>query len=166
MRCMGTRRRLATPLLWALLLTTTWACGDAGPGPTPPLMLVLPATVEGRMATCTGCTDPTPTVVLEFPVTILDPQGSGGTIERLETIVMNRSRGLEVARNVRPNADYAFPDSSVPAHGQLVVQAGIVFGPPPPRDEIVVAVRVRLTDQREASSTVPLTIVVAATASP
>jgi hypothetical protein len=154
-------------LLAGLLLTTSWACGGEGPEPTPPpLTLVLPATVEGRLVACGTCADPTPRVVAEFPVGVSDAQGPGGSIDRLETIVMNRSRGLEVGRNVRPNADYAFPDSTVPARGQLVVQAGIVFGPPPPRDEIVVTVRVHLTDDRQASSTVPLAIVVAATASP
>lgn len=142
-----------------LLLIAAPGCGDDGPGPTPPpLTLVLPGTVEGRLVTCATCAEPSVTVVLEFPVTVRDADGPGGTIVRLETIAMNRSRGLEVARNVRPNATYAFPDPSIPAHGQRVVEAGLVFGVPPPRDEIVVTVQVRLTDGREASATAPLAI--------
>lgn len=131
----------------------------ASPSP-PPIVLTLPAVVEGQLVSCTGCQEPSVWVVIEFAVTIADPHGRGGTLERLTTIVMNRSRATEAARSVRPNADYAFSSTDVPAGGQLVVQAGVVSAVPPPRDEMSVTVVVRLTDGREVSASAPLAVVV------
>jgi hypothetical protein len=120
-------------------------------------LLQLPAVAEGRYVTCTTC-EPAVTVVVEFAVTVRDPQGPGGTLAQLVTVVMNRSRGVELARNVRPNADYAFSSPDLAPHGQLVVEAGVVLAPPPPRDDVQVAVTARLTDGREVSGTIPLSV--------
>lgn len=111
------------------------------------------------MVSCASCPD-APTLVIDVPVTISDPMGSGGVLAEVTLVALNRSRSLELARNTRPNDEYAFPDTSVPAGGQLVVRAGLVAPLPPPRDEISVTVHVRLTDGREASATAPLQLVV------
>lgn len=162
---MRTRPRAAVRrLALAVLLTAPAGCGSGEPSP-PALRLTLPTRAEGRLVTCATCEAPTTTVVVEFTVGVGDPDGPGGTIERLETIVTNRSRASEIGRNVRPNADYAFPDSRVPPGGQVAVQAGIVIALPPPRDEIVVTVLARLTDGREASGTTPLAVPGASAAS-
>lgn len=151
---------LAQALAASLLLTPLAACSSerAAPSP-PPIVLTLPAVVQGQIVSCAGCQEPSVSVVIAFAVTIGDPNGSGGTLERLTTVVMNRSRGIEAARNVRPNADYAFPSIDLPAGGQLVVQAGAVSTVPPPRDEMAVTVVVRLTDGREASASASLAVV-------
>jgi hypothetical protein len=156
-------RAAARRLALAVLLTAAAGCGSEQPSP-PAVRLALPTRAEGRLVTCATCEEPSTTVVIEFTVGVRDPDGPGGTIERLETIVTNRSRASEIGRNVRPNADYTFDDSHVPAGGQVAVQAGIVISLPPPRDEIVVTVLVRLADGREASGTTPLDVLPSAAA--
>ena len=134
------------------------ACGGPSSGPSrPPLALTLPAALEGRYATCGTCTDP-PVVIVTFTVTVSDVSGPGGTIATLEARVMDTSRGVEVARNTRPNGDVGLSPSSVPPGGQVSVEAGIGFPPPPPRDALTVIATARLTDGREASASAPLTI--------
>lgn len=153
------RSRRARPLLYVLMLLAAGCSDDGGPTPSPPpLTIAVPNPVEGRLVTCAECQAPTVTVILEFPVTIGDPAGAGGTLEQLETIVVNATRGEEIARNVRPNTSFAFPSTSVPAGGTLTVEAGVGFAIPPPRDDVRVTVRARLTDGRSASASVPLVV--------
>ena len=105
---------------------------------------------------CTTCQEPSTSLVIDLPATVRDQSGPGGTVERLTTILTNRSRDVEIGRNVRPNAGYAFPSTTLPAGGQLVLQAGLTTAPPPPRDEVILTVHVRLTDGRESQASAPL----------
>ena len=114
------------------------------------LTLAFTDPVAARLVTCSPCADPTPRVVLEFPVTVADAAGPGGSVQSLEVRVTDRSRGSEVARNVRPNADFALPETSIAPRGSLILPAGLVFPPQPPRDELQVTVIVTLTDGRRA----------------
>jgi hypothetical protein len=139
-------------LLAAALLLAACACGSPTT-PSSPLTLALTASVTGRIIVCTTCTmPPEQWIVAEFPVTLSDPRGPGGTLQSIETRVFNRTRGrTELGRNARPNADYQYADLAVPAGGSLTLPAGIVFHPlPPPRDELVVEVVATLTDGRSA----------------
>lgn len=138
------------------LLCGLAACSDEVAPSPPPITVTLPSPAEGRLVACTSCQEPSTTLVIELPVTVRDQSGPGRTVERLTTILANRSRDVEVGRNVRPNASYAFLSSTVPAGGQLVVQAGLTTVPPPPRDELILTVHVRLTDGREAQVSAPL----------
>jgi hypothetical protein len=152
-------RRVVAAVLVPWAIVSMAACGgDAAPS-RPALALSMASPVEGRADICGSCSDVPATVVVETSVAVSDPSGPGGVVEALTTIVMNRSRALEVARNVRPNADFAFPATNVPAGGRLTLEAGVVAPLPPPRDEMAVTVHVRLTDGREASATAPLHVV-------
>ena len=134
------------------------ACGGPSSGPSrPPLVLTLPAALEGHYAICVTCTDP-PAVIVTFAVTVSDASGPGGTIATLEARVMDISRGVEIARNTRPNGDVGLSPSAVPAGGQVSIEAGIGFPPPPPRDALTVIATAKLTDGREASASAPLSI--------
>jgi hypothetical protein len=145
--CLG----LALTLLCGLA-----ACSDeAGPSP-PPITLTLPSPAEGRLVACTACQEPSTTLVIELPVAVRDAMGPGGTVERLTTILTNRSRDIEIGRNIRPNSSHAFPSTTLPSGGQLVLQAGLTTSPPPPRDELILTVQVRLTDGREVQASAPL----------
>jgi hypothetical protein len=148
-------------ILVAGWLAVAAACGDnpvSGPS-LPPLSLAAPAQVEGRYTTCTACSD-SPTVVVQFAVTVVDATGPGGTVATLDTRVINQSRGIEIARNVRPNGDVGLSASAVPAGGRVTVESGIGFPAPPPRDSLTVTVTVRMTDGREASASAPVVIVI------
>ena len=134
----------------AALLCALASCSDEVAPSPPPITVTLPSPAEGRLVACTTCQEPSTSLVIDLPATVRDQSGPGGTVERLTTTLTNRSRDVEVGRNVRPNASYAFPSSTVPAGGQLVVQAGLTTAPPPPRDELILTVHVRLTDGREA----------------
>ncbi len=137
------------------------ACGDGRPAApsTPALALALPATVEGRAVNCPACAEPSTTVVVEFPVVLGDPSGPGGTLSRVSTRIVNRSRALDVAENVRPNAAAGLGPAALPPGGRITVEAGVVFGPPPPpRDEMAVVVSVQLSDGRHASGSAPLAV--------
>ena len=88
----------------AALLCGLAACSDdVAPSP-PPITVTLPSPAEGRLVACTTCQEPSTTVVIELPATVRDQSGPGGTVERLTTILTNRSRDVEIGRNVRPNA--------------------------------------------------------------
>jgi hypothetical protein len=150
---MKARARVA--LAAALLCGLTGCSDEVAPSP-PPISLTLPSPAEGRLVACMTCPEPSTTLVIELPVTVRDQSGPGGTVERLTTILTNRSRDIEIGRNVRPNSSYAFPSSALPAGGQLVLQAGLTTAPPPPRDELILTVHVRLTDGREAQASAPL----------
>jgi hypothetical protein len=157
MRCSNVVRILR--FVAAAALVATAACGDSPEGPSPaPLVLTMPAAVEGRYSTCQTCADPV-AVVVSFPVTVSDASGPGGTIATLETRVMDTSRGVEVARNTRPNGSVGLSPSALPARGQVTIEAGIGFPPPPPRDSLTVIATATLTDGRQASASAPLTIV-------
>ena len=78
----------------------------------------------------------------------------------LDTRVINQSRGMEIARNVRPNGDVGLSASAVPAGGQVTVDSGIGFPAPPPRDSLTVTVTIRMTDGREASASAALVVVI------
>jgi hypothetical protein len=157
MRCSNVVRTLR--LLAAAALVVTAACGDSPESPSPaPLVLTMPAAVEGRYSTCQTCADPV-AVVVTFAVTVTDASGPGGTIATLETRVMDTSRGVEVARNTRPNGSVGLSPSALPARGQVTIEAGIGFPPPPPRDSLTVIATATLTDGRQASASAPLTIV-------
>lgn len=97
----------------------------------------------------------------EFPVTIADPGGPGGTLVSVTTVARNTSRGLDVGRNVRPNSDVGYPVTTLTPRGTLTVAAGLVFPMAPPRDTLQIVVTVVLTDGRHGSRASPL--VVAAT---
>jgi len=155
----GVERHWRARLIVAGGLAIAAACGDSpASGPTlPPLSIAVPAQVEGRYTTCTACSDG-PTVVVEFAVTVGDTAGPGGTLATLDTRVVNQSRGIEIARNVRPNGDVGLSASAVPAGGRVTVDSGIGFPAPPPRDSLTVTVTVRMTDGREASASAPLVI--------
>jgi hypothetical protein len=143
----------------ALGLASLTACTTETAPSRPPIAVTVPSPAEARADSCAECPDSSPTIVIDIPVTVSDVAGPGGVVAQVTTIVLNRSRGLEIARNVRPNADYAFPDSSLPVGGQLSLRAGVVAPLPPPRDEMALTVHVRLTDGRDASATVPLHVV-------
>ena len=148
-------------LVVAGVLAVTAACGDRpAPGPSlPPLSIAVPAQVEGHLTTCTTCSDG-PTVVVQFAVTVVDATGPGGTLDTLDTRVINQSRGTEIAHNVRPNGDVGLSASAVPAGGQVSVDSGIGFPAPPPRDSLAVTVTIRMTDGREASASAALVVVI------
>jgi hypothetical protein len=150
---------LKTEIVTVALLALV-ACSDRGvTQPTPaPLQIEIPSVITARLQTCPTCTPAFP-VVAEFPVAISDAVGRGGVVESVETRVQNISRGVVMAINMRPNGDFGYPDTSVPANGQLVLQAGIVFDLPPPRDEIRAIVTVRLTDGRQAVASAPVMVV-------
>ncbi len=153
------RSRALRRLAGALAIVTVGAgCGDSSSGPSPaPILLTLPAAIEGHYSTCQTCTDPV-AVIVNFPVTVSDARGPGGTIAALDMRVMDTSRGTEVARNTRPNGDVGLSPSALPAGGQVTIDAGIGFPPPPPRDALLVVATASLTDGRSASASAPLTI--------
>jgi hypothetical protein len=142
-----------------LLLWAAGCGGENGPGPSrPPLTVTMPDPVEGRYVSCTTCPEPSVTVILEFAVTIADPNGDGGTLDRLETVVINATRGEQIVRNVRPNASYSFANRTIARGGSLTVEAAAGFAPPPPRDDVRVTVHAHLTDGRSGTSTAPLAV--------
>jgi hypothetical protein len=114
--------------------------------------------VTGRYVTCETC-DVSLWVSIEFPVTVADPDGAGGTVQEVRVTATNRSRGQVLAGGSRPNADFSYPDTTVPAGGRLTLMAGLVISPaPPPRDEVVVAVLVTLGDGRSALGSARLAV--------
>ena len=147
--------RARAALVTTFLIGLAACSNDVAPSP-PPITLTLPSPAEGRLLSCAICADPSITLVIELPVTVRDAMGPGGNVERLTTILTNRSRDLEIGRNIRPNSSYAFPSTTLPAGGQLALQAGLTTAPPPPRDELLLTVQVRLTDGREAQVSAPL----------
>jgi hypothetical protein len=120
--------------------------------------LVLPASVQARHGTCATCEVST-WVFAEFPVIVGDPEGPGGTLATVETTAVNTTRGGALAHNARPNADYAYTRTAVPAGGTLEVLAGIVIAPPPPpRDAVRINVVVALADGRKSIGSAPLVV--------
>jgi hypothetical protein len=157
---------------WSSALALTWllasiACdgGAAGPSerpsgvpPTAVLALEVPETVQGRYVACDTCEVPL-VVVAEFDVTVGDPRGPGGILERVEVVASDLSRGTVYARNARPNRDVALANREIPAGGTLTAPAGIVIAPaPPPRDSVALSIVVALTDGRTSTRTVPLAV--------
>jgi hypothetical protein len=142
---------LARITLTILLLAAVAACGNAT-GPSEALAVTFAVPVAARRVACPACTvEPREWAVAEFPVTIADASNRGGTVASVEARVTNRSRGIELGRGVRPNSDYAYPDTRLPAGGALVAEAGVVFFPVPPAgDDVWIDVIVTLTDGRVA----------------
>jgi len=138
-------------LVWLLIALAAAACDDNGTSPSQAaLALTVNDPVVARFEAGSNA------LVAEFPVTISDPAGGGGTLAAVVTTVLNQSRGAVVVRNERPNASFAFPASVLPAGGSLTVQAGAAFTATPPRDEIVLVVEARLSDGRVVQRTVGL----------
>ena len=152
-------KRLKIEILTLAILALA-ACGDRSvtrPSPAP-LQLEIPSTITARLQTCATCAPAFP-VVAEFPVAISDAFGRGGVVESVETRIQNISRGELRAIDVRPNRDVGYADTSLPANGRLVLPAGVVFGMPPPRDDIRAIVTVRLTDGRQSIVSSPVTVI-------
>lgn len=127
------------------------ACDNNATSPSPAaLSLAIADPVVARFEAATNA------MVAEFPATISDPAGGGGTLAMVVTTVFNRTRGAAVVRNERPNGSFAFPETALPAGGSLTVQAGAAFAAPPPRDDIVVVVEARLSDGRAVQRTVSI----------
>jgi len=151
--------RLLRTLPAAAAVLALVACGGSPAAPSlPGVTLGVPSTVTGRYVSCAACESPL-VVVAEFPVVIGDPEGPGGTVQRVEIVAMNASRGTEIARNVRPNADVAYPVTALPGGGSLTLAAGVVITPaPPPQDAVTLSVTVRLTDGRASTGSVALAV--------
>jgi hypothetical protein len=139
-------------------------CGGTPARPSlPGITLQVDDPITARSVACATC-EVALVVVAEFPVTVGDPNGPGGVLARIEVVATDESRSTEVGRNVRPNADVAYPVRDVPAGATLTVPAGIVIGPaPPPRDSLSVTILARLEDGRASTRTVPLVVAAAAT---
>lgn len=150
-------RALGATLVAAALVP---ACGGATPtAPGATLTLTFAVPIQARLVPCPTCVEgPAQRVVAEFPVTVADPSGPGGQVERVEVLVFNRSRGVELGRNTRPNKDFPYADTLVPAGGSLVLEAGIVFDPPSSGDQVDLTVRVSLADGRDAQRTAAIAI--------
>ena len=151
----------ASRLLTAgLAVSLTAACGNElqPTAPTPVLVLTFAEPVVARVVPPPTGVTADPHLVSEFPVTIADPSGPGGTLESVTLVVRNVSRAAEAGRNVRPNADFAYPVTAIPPRGSLSVEAGIAFPLTPPRDQLEVSVSVALTDGRMATRTARLVV--------
>jgi hypothetical protein len=135
------------------------ACGSSPAAPSRPgITLGMPSSVTGTYVSCADCETPL-VVVAEFAVAVGDPEGPGGTVQRVEVVAVDTSRGTELARNVRPNADVPYPVTALPAGGSLTLAAGVVISPaPPPKDTVTVSVTVRLTDGRASTGSAPLVV--------
>ena len=143
-------------LLHALVaVSLAAACGNEmrTTAPTPSLVLTFAEPVVARVVAAPSGVTAEPHLVTGFPVTIADPAGPGGTLASVTLVVRNVSRAMEAGRNVRPNADFAYPVTTIPPRGSLSVEAGISFPLSPPRDELEVAVSVALTDGRMVTRT-------------
>lgn len=140
-------RPLSTSILAAALLVTA-GCSDAPTKPSPTVTLSFATPVVATIVACDSCAEgPTIWATAEFPVTLTNPASADRTLVTLTTRVVNRTRGGEIARNVRPNETHAYPDVRIPAGGTLTLDAGIVYFPlPPPRDDVVVEVIAELQD--------------------
>ena len=151
-------------LAGASCLLALASCGGSPSAPSlPGLTLGVPATITGKYVACSTC-DPPLVVSAEFPVVVGDPGGPGGTVRQVEVVAVDASRGTEVARNTRPNADFAYPVTAVPKAGSLTLAAGVVISPaPPPRDSVNVTVTVRLTDGRASTALAALAVAEAGT---
>ena len=136
----------------AILLLAAAAACDSPIRPSEAFTVTFAAPVAARRVVCPACTvEPREWAVAEFPVTMADASNRGGTVASIEARVTNRSRGIELGRGVRPNSDYAYPDTRLPAGGALVVEAGVVFFPVPPAgDDVRIEVIATLTDGRVA----------------
>jgi hypothetical protein len=158
MRWASAARRVRTLPAAAAVLALA-GCADSPARPSVPgITLGVPSTVTGKYVSCAACETPL-VVVAEFSVVVGDPAGPGGTVERVEIVATDASRGAEVARNVRPNADVPYPVTALPSGGSLTLAAGVVISPaPPPKDAVTVSVTVRLTDGRASTGSAPLVV--------
>lgn len=135
----------ASPFFVVLASLLAGCGGDDPSGPTArPLVVEFDEPVEARFESTTR------TFIVELAVRARRP--GGGIVEFVETVVRDVSRSNQViARNRRPNAEFAFPERSIPVSGApLVVEAAVGFPPPPPRDELSITVEVGLTTGESA----------------
>ena len=145
-------------ILIGLSMIVMAACGDRVTTPTPAVLTIeIPAAITARVELCPTCSPAFPAVA-EFPVTITDASGRGGTVESVETRIQNVSRNALMALNLRPNRDVGYENVTLAGAGRLVLQAGVVFDVPPPRDEVWAIVTVRLTDGRMAVTSARVTV--------
>ena len=160
--------QLAVPygygLAGASCLLALASCGGSPSKPSlPGITLGVSATITGKYVACSTC-DPPLVVSTEFPVVVGDPDGPGGTVRQVEVVAVETSRGTEIARNIRPNADFVYPVTAVPKAGSLTLAAGVVISPaPPPRDSVNVTVTVRLEDGRASTASAALAVAEAGT---
>lgn len=112
--------------------------------------MILPAQVASMIVRCDFCTDPV-TAVVQVPVTITNVGNRDLRVESVEARVVNQTRQTVIASNTRPNVDFPYPHTDVPANGSLTLEAGVVYHPlPPPRDEIRLVVLVTFHDGTSA----------------
>jgi hypothetical protein len=140
------------------LVAITAACDSPTRPGRPPIALTIPSTVTGRYVSCATC-EVTLWISVEFPVVVADPDGAGGTVQDVRVTATNQSRGTVLAGNTRPNSEFPYPNTTVPAGGTLSLMAGVVISPAsPPRDEVVIAVLVTLSDGRTGLASAPLVV--------
>lgn len=145
-----------SPRLTVILAVALTAACAAPTAPTPVLMLTVAQPVVAHVVPAPE--GAAPHLVSEFPVTVADPTGPGGTVASVTVVVWNRSRAAEVGRNVRPNKDFVYSDTTLPPRGSLSLAAGGVFSLTPPRDELEVIVLIDLSDGRRVSRTAQLVV--------
>lgn len=141
------------------LLTQTLVLAACGSGPAAPnagVTLVLPDGITGRIVTCATCTDPAVWAVVEQDVSIVNRSTRDRQVATVEARAFNHTRGTLIKANTRPNVDYVYPDTWVPAGGMLTLQAGLVYHPPPPGDEVYFIVIVTFRDGTSVRGQTPL----------
>lgn len=130
-----------------LLLLAAGSCGDPTSPSVDPVVVTIADTVTGTLVRCATCPEPPVRAVAAAPVAITN----GGPLERsvvtVEAIVVNRSRRTVIARNVRPNVSFVYPETRVLPGSSLTLEAAVVVEPlPPPGDDIRFIVVVTLAD--------------------
>lgn len=141
-------RRLAGIPGVLLLSFVLGACGSGPASPNAGITLVLPDGVTGRIVTCTICTtEPAAWGVVEQDVTIVNRSARDRDVATVEARAFNQTRGALISANTRPNVNYSYRETRVPAGGALTLQAGLVYEPlPPPRDDVHLIVIVTFRD--------------------
>jgi hypothetical protein len=137
-------------VLAAILVLALAACSDTRPptAPSPAVTVTFTAPVRSSIVNCTTCQqEPRMWAAAEFPVTLSNGSAADRVLVTLTTRVVNRTRGGEIASNVRPNADHPYPSTRIAPGGTLTVEGGVIYFPlPPPRDDVVVEVIARFDD--------------------
>lgn len=128
------------------------ACGGSPTASGRPPAVSMVAQVSASTVTCDTCTEgPFIWAVAAAPVTITNPGSRAIALSTVETRAFNHTRASVIATNVRPNLDFTYPDTTVPAGGSLTLEAAVVYHPlPPPADDIRLVVIVTFSDGRTA----------------